>query len=65
VTEQKDTAALLREVSEKLAEATDKLDAAQLRERERREKTSERMDAFARAFVELWDALLEEKEQKS
>lgn len=59
MTEQKDTAALLREVSEKLAEANDKLTAAQLQEQKRREQVRERLDKFARSFIELADWLEE------
>jgi hypothetical protein len=61
MTEQPDLATLLREASEGLAEAQDKLDAAQLLEREPREKVEEKMGAAVHAFCELGDLLQERK----
>ncbi len=59
MSEQPTVTDLLREASERLTESQDKLDAAQLLERERREKLVEKMNAAGRAFVELVDAVEE------
>jgi hypothetical protein len=59
VSEQQSTAALLREVSEHVAEANDKLTAAQLREREQENKLRKKFNALARAVVALADELEE------
>jgi hypothetical protein len=59
VSEQPAVSDLLREASERLAEAQDKLDAAQLAERERVDKLREQFGKLARATCALSD-LIEE-----
>jgi hypothetical protein len=60
VSEQPDLSTLLREASERLAEAQDKLDAAQLLEREQREKLEGQLRKAVKSFCELAD-LIEER----
>lgn len=59
MSEQPQLADLLREASERMAEAVDKLDAAQLVAQQRQENVVEKMRAAVKAFVELGDAIEE------
>jgi hypothetical protein len=61
VTQQPNLAELMREASEKLSEAVDKLDAAQLLEQERREKLEGQLRKAVRAFCELGDLITERR----
>jgi hypothetical protein len=59
MTEQPNLGGLLREASERLAEAQDKVDAAQLLEREREAKLRDSFRNVVRAIAELADVLEE------